>query len=171
MAEENPVPGESHEEVKVYAERLKGVDYKDFIREYARRVNAESYLEIGTDSGDSLEQVECDAVCVDPSFRFRGNPAGKRKRTLLFQMTSDDFFGRYDLKDIFPQGVDLAFLDGLHHWEVLLRDFINTEKFCHIDSTILLHDCLPLNIRMAERVFRIDESEDQSTRGAWTGDV
>jgi hypothetical protein len=59
----------------------------------------------------------------------------------------------------------------LHHAEVLLRDFINTEALCHADSIILMHDCLPLNKRMAEREYRLDVSEDHATRGFWTGDV
>jgi hypothetical protein len=36
---------------------------------------------------------------------------------------------------------------------------------------IFLHDCLPFNERMAERVRRWDETEDEATRDFWTGDV
>ena len=86
-------------------------------------------------------------------------------------MKSDDLSEHEDLKRYFVRGVDLAFLDGLHLFEALLRDFTNTERFCHDRSVILLHDCLPLNERMAEREMRIVETEDQSTRLHWTGDV
>ena len=65
----------------------------------------------------------------------------------------------------------MAFLDGMHHFEYLLRDFMNTERCCRQHSLILLHDCLPLNMRMAEREWRVDPDEAEETRGWWAGDV
>ena len=86
-------------------------------------------------------------------------------------MPADDFFSRYDVLRIFPNGLDVAFLDGMHHFEFLLRDFINTERCCRTDSLVLMHDCLPANLRMAEREVRIHPDEDAETRWQWTGDV
>jgi len=150
---------------------LPGLPYLEFMRILATRLGVRSYLEIGTEAGQSLAQMDCDALCIDPTFRFAGNPVGGRRRTLLFQMQSDEFFAEYEVGQIFPKGVDLAFLDGMHQFEFLLRDFMNTERACHDHSIILLHDCLPSNLRMAERTMRIDETEDPATRGGWTGDV
>jgi hypothetical protein len=110
-------------------------------------------------------------VCVDPHFKVTQNVLEGRRRAHFFQTTPDDFFSHYSLNTFLPGGVDLAFLDGLHHFEALLRDFMNTERQCHDRSVVLLHDCLPLNERMAERVFRYDETEHGSTRQHWTGDV
>ena len=90
---------------------------------------------------------------------------------MMFQMGSDAFFARYRVRDYFPAGVDLSFLDGMHRFEFLLRDLINTERSCHRRSLILMHDCLPLNERMAERRPRDVPEEDPATRGCWTGDV
>ena len=78
-------------------------------------------------------------------------------------MTSDDFFEKIDLKKAFnKKKIDLAFIDGMHLFEFALRDFINVEKNCHKDSTIIFHDTIPL-------------SKETSTRdqpiGFWTGDV
>lgn len=50
-----------------------------------------SYLEIGTDTGASLEFVNCDAITVDPQFRPEINATGNRSRTFFFQMPSDTF--------------------------------------------------------------------------------
>jgi hypothetical protein len=86
-------------------------------------------------------------------------------------MTSDEFFANNDPKAVFPLGVDLAFLDGLHRFEYLIRDFVGTERCCHARSIVLIHDCLPLNHRMAERTMRGDDTESPETRSAWTGDV
>jgi hypothetical protein len=97
----------------------------------------------------------------------------RRKNTHFFQGTSDEFFADQSaVTRLFPQGIDLAFLDGLHLYEVLLREFINTERFANQRSLFLLHDCLPLNARMAERERRLGgEPEPPEIRGFWTGDV
>jgi len=151
--------------------RLKGMPYLEFLQLLASRLSPRSYLEIGTRAGASLAQVKCDAICVDPQFEFGSGLALGRKRTLLYQMTSDEFFANNDPRAVFPGGIDLAFLDGLHRFEYLLRDFIGTERCCHAGSIVLIHDCLPLNYRMAERTMRRDDAESPETWDAWTGDV
>jgi hypothetical protein len=148
-----------------------GVQYLEFLELLAKSLCPTSYMEIGTAEGTSLAKMKCDALCIDPNFRIATAPALTRRRTLFHQMTSDEFFATYNVRDIFPAGPDICFLDGLHRFEFLLRDFINIEAICRRNSLILMHDCLPVNERMAERTMRIDEGEDPSTRSAWTGDV
>lgn len=130
-----------------------------------------SYIEIGTNTGLSLKAFNCDALCIDPIFQIEHDIFQKRRRLFCFQMTSDEFFQQHSIRHYLSGGPDIAFLDGMHRFEYLLRDFINTERECHDRSIILLHDCLPTNERMAERVPRIDEAEAPETRGFWTGDV
>ncbi len=66
----------------------------------------------------------------------------------------------------------MAFLDGLHHFEVLLRDFLNTEKHCRRGSIILLHDCLPIDAHIARRLMEDDTYRERSAYpGHWAGDV
>jgi hypothetical protein len=147
------------------------VDYLDFLGALATSLAPRSYFEIGTETGPSLARFTCDALCVDPAFRLAGNVTGQRKRSLFFQMTADQFFAEYDLRLFYPRGVDIAFLDGMHRFEYLLRDFMNTERCCHDGSLILIHDCLPVNLRMADRRRLTDDTEDESTRFWWAGDV
>lgn len=148
-----------------------GEHYLDFIGALAHELKPNSYFEIGTNAGGSLSRINCDALCVDPKFLIAGHAAADRGRTLLYQMDSDSYFSRYNPKSDFPDGIDLAFLDGMHWFEFLLRDFINTERYCHRASLVLLHDCMPANLRLAERIMRVDEAEDERTRFGWTGDV
>jgi hypothetical protein len=148
-----------------------GTYYIEFMGHLNQQLQPRSYFEIGTDTGQSLNAFSCDAVCVDPNFQIKMHAWQQRRRTLLFQSTSDDFFASEGLKKHFPQGVDISFLDGMHRAEYLLRDFINTERASHKRSLILIHDCLPLNTRMAERVPRQGEESEGSYRDAWTGDV
>jgi hypothetical protein len=58
--------------------------------------------------------------------------------------------------------VDLAFIDGMHHFEFALRDVMNLERHAHAGTTILVHDCYPINKNTADRV-RSSEY--------WSGDV
>jgi hypothetical protein len=148
-----------------------GMFYLTFLALLDTHLAPRSYFEIGTNSGDSLAAFSCDAICVDVEFQLAAKVTGPRARTLLYQMTADAFFARYDLHRDFPGGPDVCFLDGAHHSEVLLRDFINAERVCHAGSMILLHDCLPTNTRMAERRRLVDEAEAEVTRHHWTGDV
>jgi hypothetical protein len=141
-----------------------GVGYIEFIEFLSRELRPRSYFEVGTRMGDSVGRVNCDAICIDPDFTLVGDVMNKRRKLFLFQMTSDEFFADHRVDDLFPAGIDLAFLDGLHRFEFLLRDFINTERFCHRSSIILLHDCLPYRERISSRLHRQPEDE-------WTGDV
>jgi len=149
----------------------RGMYYIDFMAVLNKELQPRSYFEIGTDTGSSLNCFSCDALCVDPDFRVEANVWQKRRRTLLHQSTSDDFFLGNALREFFPAGPDIAFLDGMHRAEFLLRDFMNTEIASHKRTLILLHDCLPLNTRMAERIPRQGDESEGELRDAWTGDV
>jgi hypothetical protein len=151
--------------------KLTGPDYRQFIVDVLARKKARNYLEIGVFSGATLANVECPAIGVDPAFVFDRNPVGKKRILHLYQMTSDEFFRDHDPRRIFGGPVDVAFLDGLHHFEYLLRDFMNTERVCDRNSVILLDDCLPVNAEMAERYCRSDARRDKEKAGWWTGDV
>ena len=151
--------------------RHTGVNYPDFLRFMDGQLRPSTYLEIGTNTGDSLSTISCDAICIDPNFMISHNAIASRSKALFFQTTSDEFFRSHNPKDLLGN-IDLGFLDGMHQFEYLLRDFVNFEKFSHLNSMALLHDCLPLNNRMAERTFRIGiEPEPEGIRDYWTGDV
>lgn len=139
-----------------------GIGAQKFFAFLAERIDPSTYLEIGTRSGDSLSNTNCDCICVDPEFKIETDVIKNRRRAFFFQMTSDAFFASNDIKQYFPSGIDLAFLDGMRRFEFLLRDFINTEKYCRPDSVIVIRDCLPRNPELIGRSRR---------PGAWNGDV
>jgi hypothetical protein len=168
------------EEVRLLSPHRDGISYRMFLLRVAQALEAKTYFEIGTASGASLMGIGCHAVAVDPQFQFVLNRdiVGKKPSLLLFQQTSDDFFANYRLNTLYPAPgvVDFAFLDGLHHFEFLLRDFLNTEPYCHRGSVIALHDCVPIAPSSATR--RGHKGIDLTTRRevpadprAWTGDV
>jgi hypothetical protein len=150
---------------------LAGPPYRSFIWEILGRKNARNYMEIGVRDGGTIVNAACPTIGVDPMFAFRVNPVGKKRALHLFQMTSDEFFRDYDPRAILGGSVDVSFLDGLHQFEYLLRDFINTEKVSGRDSVIFLDDCMPVNIEMTERVHRRENRVDVARAQWWTGDV
>ena len=104
-----------------------------------------NYLEIGCDKDSNFSKVKVkNKIGVDP----------KSGGTL--KMTSDDFFN--DNKIYF----DCIFIDGLHVYEQVKKDILNSIKFLNHGGTIILHDCLPLKIwnQIVPRIY-----------GHWNGDV
>jgi hypothetical protein len=150
---------------------LCGVGYIDFLEALHTHLATRNYLEVGTATGSSLAVAGCDAIAVDPRFEIKAGATGYRRRTFFFQMTSDDFFATENAVALLGRPVDMAFLDGLHRFEYLLRDFIGAEAACHSRSLILLHDCVPSNTRMALRQRQLGDSSEGDTADWWTGDV
>jgi hypothetical protein len=159
---------------------LEGEAYLSVLARLHHVLRPASYLEIGTRTGDSLAQVSCPSIAVDPTYNFtRPEPLGKifaKPALSLFRMTSDAFFANHDPTVILNRPIDFAFLDGMHRCEFLLRDFFNTERHCRPNSVIALHDCLPVEVAITGRVPPEQAPGPQVTTRPyrynwWTGDV
>ena len=140
-----------------------------------------NYLEIGVDTGVSLALSRVPSIAIDPDFHIE---AEIRTDVQLVRQTSDDFFARADpiryvrggrnpwrnlrrnrplLGRLGGRGtLDLVFIDGMHWFEFVLRDFMNVEQHSSATSVIVFDDMLPRN--------EIEAARDQPP-GAWTGDV
>lgn len=141
-----------------------GMPYYRFLRSLHEACLFDWYLEVGCRSGESFAPVRSKTVAVDPFFQAEINIIGKKPALHVFQATSDDFFAsgflaRNDIR------LGLAFLDGMHLFEFLLRDFIHTEAAMAPGGVILLHDCVPYGAGMTTRDLA------RLPKGAWTGDV
>jgi hypothetical protein len=149
-----------------------GPMYRHYLARLHRELRPGNYLEVGTLNGDTLAIAQCASIAVDPWFRLTMDVVGKKPVCLLYQQRSDDFFRTRDPSAIFGSPVDLAFLDGMHLAEFLLRDFINTERHCLPGSVIVLHDCLPPGYLMTVRDVN-DPRRKLSPKypNYWTGDV
>ena len=90
--------------------------------------NNPSYLEIGCNKNKLFDSIYVeDKIGVDPI-------AGGNVR-----LTSDDFFKKNEKK------FDLIFIDGLHEYHQVRRDFENAHKVLKPNGYILLHDMHPRN--------------------------
>lgn len=142
--------------------QLPGPHYRDVLALAHRQLRPQTYLEIGVESGQSLRLASNSpwVVGVDPNpqLNLETLPPGVR----VFPQTSDDFFNHNSASALEECGpIDLAFVDGMHRFENVLRDFCNVEKFCNDNSCVVLHDCLP--------VAPVAASRHRGTR-FWVGD-
>jgi tetratricopeptide (TPR) repeat protein len=146
---------------------MPGEDYYSWLQRFHQWLRPASYVEIGLGHGRSLALAGPDtkAIGIDPyqGFWEKLNYICPHGPAALFPLASDDFFARHDLRTVLDQKTfDLAFIDGLHLFEQVLKDFINLERYARKDSVILIHDCLPIAPVVAER---------KRCTGFWTGDV
>ena len=142
--------------------RADGMRYFRILKGLHQRLKPDWYLEIGTFTGSSLRLVGGNFVAIDPKFQLQHEAPLKGREMIFFQDTSDAFFESPTAKNLTAR-INLAFLDGLHHYEALLRDFINVEPLMAPGGMVVLHDCLPYNVPMADRI--------QPPNTDWAGDV
>src|SRR4051794_28213103 len=111
-----------------YGSRLRGTYYTDFLANLLDKRKPRTYLEIGSESGASLALPQCASIAIDPHFMLAQDVVQGKPICLLFQQTSDQFFAERDPSSLLGGPLDIAFIDGLHLFEVALRDFINVER-------------------------------------------
>ena len=148
---------------------LTGADYLSVLSTIHSLFRPKTYLEIGTRSGDSLRLANCASISIDPSFKISSDVIGSKSEVLFVQDSSDAFFVSTHRRGL---SIDLAFIDGLHLFEVVLRDIINVERHARKSSIIALHDCLPTDVHYTSR-FESDVEYRRRGRHPnwWTGDV
>ena len=113
----------------------------EFLSIVHERYRPRNYLEKGIADGRGLAQSTTRTIGVDPVFHINVEVACDLK---LVKATSDDFFARSDAISWFPEGVvDFTFIDGLHHFEFALRDFMNAERMSAPSSIVIFDDIFP----------------------------
>jgi hypothetical protein len=148
--------------MRLWPYKRKSKNYYQLLKRLHALLKPRSYVEIGVRHGKSfaLATTAIHAIGIDPKPQLRYSlwPGAK-----VFPMTSDAFFAKYDLrKELGGNPVDLAFVDGMHLFEFALRDFIQLEKNARRSSTILVHDCYPIDA--------VTSCRDRTTQ-RWSGDV
>ena len=123
-----------------------------------KRLEPRLYLDIGVYRGRSLSLAQCKAFGVDP---YPEISYPLPETATVFSKSSDAFFGE-DAGSRLTGPLDLVFIDGMHHFEYALRDFMNAEKYSHPGTVVLVDDIFPVHPRQAKR--------ERETR-TWTGGV
>lgn len=131
---------------------LPGPSYYQHLAWLHEALQPRTYLEIGVWYGQTL------ALARPPTLSIAVDPEPKSPlpafatETRVFTATSDAFFAEsLWTHAVGPRRFDLSFIDGLHRFEQVLRDFINVERHSTPDSVVVFHDTLPLVPLAAER--------------------
>ena len=117
----------------------------EIIQKIIEKRKYENYLEIGCYKDSNFSKIKIkNKIGVDPV--SGGN----------IKMTSDEFFKINNKK------FDCIFIDGLHIYEQVREDILNSIKFLSPNGIIIIHDCLPLKIwnQIVPKIY-----------GHWYGDV
>jgi hypothetical protein len=141
---------------------MPGKGYKYMLRCIHNELKPTTYLEIGVSKGKSMELASTNTtvVGVDPAFQIDADITAEAR---LFPIPSDDFFERYDLHtELRSDQLDLVFIDGLHLFEQVYRDFYHVEEYANENTVVLVHDCFPVSELTADR---------ERTTNFWAGDV
>ena len=117
----------------------------DLIKYLVDKYKYSDYLEIGCDQDQLFSKVQIqNKIGVDP---VSGGNVRK---------TSDDFFKDNSRK------FDIVFIDGLHTYEQVKKDILNSVNCLNNNGIILVHDCMPDNLsKQAVPRYRM----------LWNGDV
>jgi hypothetical protein len=161
-----------------------------FLQRMHSTILPRTYLEVGVSHGDSLRLALCAAVGIDPAPVIESPlPATTHVAKMI---GDDFFAQRRPLDPYYQHGgvrwqsvvrrprlikrwlqtaprrsdgecfAELALIDGMHHAEFALRDFMNVEQNSAPWSVIVFDDMLPQNQTQALRT---------RATGDWTGDV
>lgn len=153
------------------------MDRLDVIQQIIDRIKAKVYLEIGVKKGKVFLNVKArKKIAVDPRIKIDA----KRKIKFLiknfsnffnkyYEMTSDQFFDQNSFLLTGLNGINVAFIDGLHTYEQSLRDIRNCLQFLREDGIIVMHDCNPLSEAQAYPA-KSHEQAANSCPSNWTGD-
>lgn len=117
----------------------------DLVKYLIDKYKYSDYLEIGCDQDQLFSKVQIqNKIGVDP---VSGGNVRK---------TSDDFFKDNNRK------FDIVFIDGLHTYEQVKKDILNSVNCLNNNGIILVHDCMPDNLsKQAVPRYRM----------LWNGDV
>jgi hypothetical protein len=122
----------------------------EIINSLIQKYNYKSYLEIGV---NTPSQPGYNWIGVKIQTKHGVDPNVET----TFKMTSDEFFEKH-----IAQKYDIIFIDGLHIFEQVYRDIINSLGYLNDNGTIVVHDCNPVD-EITQRRVRCSD--------AWHGDV
>jgi len=122
----------------------------EIINSLIKKNTYQSYLEIGV---NTPSQPGYNWIGINIPLKHGVDP----NVDTTYKMTSDDFFEMH-----ICQNYDIIFVDGLHIFEQVYRDILNSLANLNDGGVIVVHDCNPIE----EITQRRERASD-----AWHGDV
>lgn len=143
--------------------RMSGPSYYDWLERFYAELKPAVVVEIGVFDGVSLSKVKAPALAIgiDPNPRAT---VALGAQTHIFPETSDAFFDRGGADALLAgRPVGVGFIDGLHTFDQVLRDFANLERYCDAGSVLLVHDTAALD----EATQRVPPTTQFHTGDVW----
>jgi hypothetical protein len=143
--------------------RMPGDYYYTLLAKLHELLEPATYLEIGVFDGQSLAcaRPPTVAVGVDPEPRIDRQISVEYQ---LYRETSSEFFARHDVRALLGgRGPELAFIDGLHQFPAVLRDFAQLEAISDPGTIVVLHDMMPFD----EKTQRAERECEFYTGDVW----
>ncbi len=114
--------------------------YLDFLGQVHDLLKPRSYLEIGVRHGHSMALSSVPSIGIDPAYAI-AEDVQLGPGVTLHQETSDDHFaGPSPLAALDQPVIDFSFIDGLHLYEFVLRDFMaGVAKFSSYNKTFWMY--------------------------------
>ncbi len=109
-----------------------------------------TYLEIGVAAGRTFTFIKAGLkIGVDPLTPSPEVSNLLSTTTQYYQTTSDDFFSNH-AGILSSEGLDFAFIDGLHTYHQSLQDVENCLPYLNSTGVIVMHDCNPKTIGLMQ---------------------
>jgi hypothetical protein len=154
----------------------------DIIQQIIAKKKSRNYLEIGVEKGKVFLKIKVrKKIAVDPAFKIRRKQKIKAclsNATNLFneyyEMTSDSFFEKHRNRLTRLNGLDIAFVDGLHTYGQTLKDVINCLEHLKPGGVIAVHDCNPATAASAVPAESRERAANMNLGAQtkdWSGDV
>ena len=134
--------------------------------------NASNYLEIGVYMGQTFHHINLPFKdAVDPSFKFDISLVAN-EQIRLFEITSNQFFS----SNLPRLNYDLVFLDGMHVFSQIFRDFTSALALSHSRTVFLIDDTIPCDVYSSlpnhqQAVQERKRANPSGNNNAWHGDV
>jgi hypothetical protein len=144
------------------------MDYVQFLALMKRILRPHTYIEVGIGEGATFfsDPVPEFVIGIDPNLQFGATLASRTpncRGMVIMRSSSDEAFAEFSSHNTLgDHKADMAFVDGLHHSDVVLRDIANCARVSRENALIFVHDVFPGNEAQASR---------QPIAGAWMGDV
>jgi len=142
------------------------------IQKLIDEMNYKSYMEIGVALGSTWRNVIADKkIAIDPKFTFDWTNSALPGED-LYEVSSDDYFRNLPQK----MEVDIAFIDGLHTFDQVVKDILNVISILSPNGVILLDDTVPIDkfSAMTDRLTAIASRKaimGNKANLSWHGDV
>ncbi len=131
------------------------------------------YLEIGVNEGKTFHQIKAfEKVGVDPEYLFDVPTARiEHPENTYVVKTSDEYFYHVFGK---RKPFDVVFIDGLHCFDQVLRDFINSCELLSAGGVVIIDDVMPRDfissLPSIDMMFAMRRAQG-SPDATWMGDV